>query len=167
MITEFKGAYSWLSNFAPCAISYKERMYASVEHAYISAKSDDEEWKAFCADSNNSPGKVKRKSKKVVLREDWNLIKVAIMKELVEKKYAQAPYQQLLLDTGNCYIQEGNWWGDIFWRVDLTTNKGANKLGLLIMEIRKELQKANINQSLYQKIKIQLIGFVCKVLPSF
>jgi ribA/ribD-fused uncharacterized protein len=138
-IKEFQDGYEWLSNFAPCEINFNGRCFASVEHAYMSAKSNDLEWKTFCSDANNSPGKVKRKSKKILLREDWESIKVEIMYQLLELKFSQEPYRTLLLNTGNILIQEGNRWGDTFWGVDLNTNVGENKLGLLIMQIREQL----------------------------
>lgn len=52
MIREFQGEYRWLSNFAPVLIKL-DGIYPSVEHAYMSAKSDDMKWKLFCQDRNN------------------------------------------------------------------------------------------------------------------
>jgi len=40
MIKEFQGEHRWLSNFTPVNILYKGYIYSSVEHAYVSAKSD-------------------------------------------------------------------------------------------------------------------------------
>ncbi len=146
MIKAFTDEYQWLSNFEPCEITYYGVTYASVEHAYMSAKSDDEEWKLYCADANIPPGKVKRKSRKIEIKESWEEIKVSIMKELLVLKYAQEPYRNLLLNTGEVYIQEGNNWRDIFWGVDLETGEGENNLGKLIMEVREEL-KVNVRKN--------------------
>ena len=44
-ILEFQGEYRWLSNFSPCEIILDGITYKSVEHAYMSAKSENEEWK--------------------------------------------------------------------------------------------------------------------------
>lgn len=38
------------------------------------------------------------------------------------------------------YIQEGNYWGDTFWGVDLKKREGENNLGKLVMEIREKLK---------------------------
>jgi len=38
MIKEFKGEYSWLSNFAPVNILLAGKIYPSVEHAFMSMK---------------------------------------------------------------------------------------------------------------------------------
>ena len=75
----------------------------------------------------------------MVLRSDWELIKVSVMRELLVQKFFQSPYQNLLINTGDEYIQEGNRWGDTFWGVCLKTNTGSNNLGILLMEIRNDL----------------------------
>ena len=41
----------------------------------------------------------------------------------------------------DCHIEEGNWWKDKFWGVDIKTRQGENHLGKLIMKIRKSLQE--------------------------
>lgn len=164
MIREFKGEYRWLSNFASCKIHFDGRLFASVEHAYMSAKSKDLAWKKFCADSNNSPGTVKKKSKEIVLREDWPSMKVEVMRELLEKKFSQRPYRSLLLKTGDLYIQEGNWWGDSFWGVDFKTNTGENNLGLLIMAVREELVKEESRKNLPQIMVKRVISFFRRLL---
>jgi len=164
MIREFKKEYRWLSNFAPCEIPFNGMLFASVEHAYMSAKSNELEWKNFCADSNNSPGTVKKKSKEIVLREDWESVKVEVMRQLLKMKFSQEPYRKLLLDTGDLYIQEGNWWGDTFWGVDLKTNTGENNLGLLIMAIRDELKEEESSKKLPRIMVERVVGFVRRLL---
>jgi len=136
MIKEFQGSYRWLSNFAPVKIILENIEYQSVEHAYMSAKSDDKDWKIFCSNIQNTAGDVKRRSKTIKLKEDWNNIKLEIMFECLKQKFSQEPYKTKLLETKNDYIQEGNNWNDKFWGVCLKTNKGENNLGKLIMKIR-------------------------------
>ena len=141
MIEHFKSdEYSWLSNFAPCKIILDGIEYVSVEHAYMSAKSDNQEWKIFCKNEPKA-GKVKRASSDITLIKDWNSIKISVMKECLEQKYSQSPYKEKLIDTGTEYIQEGNWHNDEFWGVNLNTNppKGSNMLGKFIMEKRNAL----------------------------
>lgn len=60
------------------------------------------------------------------------------MQFLLEQKFDPAlnpQNAQRLLETGNKYLEETNWWGDTFWGKDLKGN-GENTLGRLIMEIR-------------------------------
>lgn len=139
MIKEFQGEYRWLSNFAPVKIILDGRQYSSVEHAYMSAKSDNVGWKEFCSDERNKPGEVKRKSKGITLIKNWDIVKIRIMKECIDQKFDQEPYRSLLIKTGNDYIQEGNNWGDVFWGVCLKSGIGKNNLGLIIMEKRDRL----------------------------
>ena len=140
MIKEFQNEYRWLSNFAPVKINLCGIEFPSVEHAYMSAKSDDLEWKKFCANPNNKAGDVKRKSKNISLKDNWNDIKLEIMQKCIEQKFSQEPYRTKLLETGTQFIQEGNRWNDKFWGVCLKTNKGENHLGKLIMNFRVKLQ---------------------------
>lgn len=143
MIKEFQKEYRWLSNFAPCTISMGGFLYKSVEHAYMSAKSNKLSWKRFC--QVESVGTVKRKSKEIELIEDWEEIKDTVMKSCLIQKFFQEPYKIYLINTGNQYIQEGNMWGDKYWGVCLKTGVGENKLGKMIMEIRDKINE-NLEQ---------------------
>lgn len=106
----------------------------------MSAKSDDVRWYLKCADEGISPGRIKRMSRKICLVRNWDLIKVKVMRECLEQKFSQEPFRSMLLETGETYIQEGNFWGDTFWGVDIETGEGRNILGQLIMEIRAALK---------------------------
>lgn len=139
MIKEFQGEYRWLSNFVPCKIMLDSVEYPSVEHAYMSAKSNDIEWKKFCSNPNNKAGEVKKKSKGIKLIENWDIIKFEVMKCCLIQKYNQEPYKTKLIQTKREHIQEGNMWGDKVWGVCLKTGNGENNLGKMIMEIRDNL----------------------------
>lgn len=144
MITEFQNEYRWLSNFAPVKIKLDGLEFPSVEHAYMSAKSDEEEWKKFCSNSNNTAGDVKRKSRTIKLKDNWNEIKLEVMANCIEQKFNTEPYRTKLLETNDEFLQEGNRWNDKFWGVCLKTNKGENHLGKLIMSVRSALaEKSN------------------------
>ncbi len=140
MITEFQNEFRWLSNFTPVKITLNGLEFSSVEHAYMSEKSDDREWKLFCADSNNSPGAVKRKSKGIRLKRNWDSFKLEVMEKCLRQKFSQEPFRTKLKETGTQIIQEGNKWNDKFWGVCLKTNQGENHLGKMIMKIRNEIQ---------------------------
>ena len=142
-ITEFRGEYRWLSNFESVPIELDGVTYASVEHAYMSAKSTDPLWKEFCADETQTPSMVKRASREIELVEGWEQKKMDVMEHCLRCKFNQEPFKFNLIDTGDRHIQEGNWWNDTFWGVCLKTNKGNNFLGVLIMKIREELKKSN------------------------
>ncbi len=136
MIKEFQGEYRWLSNFAPVKIILDGLDYPSVEHAYMSAKNDSEYWKMFCSDNDNTAGKVKKESKTIIVKENWDDIKLSVMEKCLKQKFNQEPYKTKLIETGDEYLQEGNNWNDKFWGVCFKTDIGENNLGKLIMRIR-------------------------------
>lgn len=140
MIKEFQGEYRFLSNFAKVDITIDGITYRSVEHAYMSQKSDDIEWKNFCK-ITESPAEVKKKSRKIKLVDNWDDIKIKVMRECIDQKFSREPYKTLLLETGDLHIQEGNRWKDKFWGVDLGTRVGRNILGKLIMGKRSRLNQ--------------------------
>lgn len=139
MIKEFQGEFRWLSNFTPCQIELDGLIFPSVEHAYMSAKSNDSSWKQFCTNPANTAGKIKKLSRDVKLIDNWEDIKVDIMKKCLIQKFNQEPFKSKLRFTRREEIQEGNTWNDVFWGVDINTGKGLNTLGKLIMEIREGL----------------------------
>ncbi len=139
MIESFTGPYANFSNFAPCEVELWGKTYPSVEHAYQSAKSHGEEWKALCQTEANA-GKIKRASKHIVHIKEWRDINIQLMRNLVWQKFNKEPYKTLLISTGDMYIQEGNWWNDTFWGINLKTGYGKNVLGYILMEIRTALK---------------------------
>ncbi|MEZ4941758.1 MAG: NADAR family protein [Saprospiraceae bacterium] len=140
MIWKFDKAYKWLSNFAPCTIVINGIAYPSVEHAFMSAKSNDVRWYLKCTDASIKPGTIKKMSRGILLLPNWDSIKVSVMRDCLNQKFRQEPYKTLLIETGDVFIQEGNFWGDTFWGVDLKSKTGENHLGKLIMAIRDELK---------------------------
>jgi ribA/ribD-fused uncharacterized protein len=138
-ITQFRGEYGWLSNFAMVEIKLHGHIYSSVEHAYIASKSSDEQWRELCADDKYSAGQLKQESKNIKIIENWDDIKVDIMKRCLVQKFIQEPYKTKLINTAGQIIEEGNYWNDKFWGICLKTNEGENMLGKLIMELRKLL----------------------------
>ena len=140
MIKQFQGEYRWLSNFWPVDIQYQGMVYPSVEHAYMSAKSDNANWKEFCADPFTPAGRVKMRSKNVLLVDNWDILKVVVMNDCLIEKFKVPYLREALLATGDQILQEGNNWGDRFWGVDLRTGEGNNHLGQILMAIREQIK---------------------------
>jgi ribA/ribD-fused uncharacterized protein len=137
------GNHRYLSNFYPVEIEFEGKSYASVEHAYQSAKTLDEEQKEFIRKSS-SPAVAKKRGKEVNIRHDWDDVKISVMRELLMLKFNQPYFSERLIGTGDAYIEETNWWGDTFWGV--CKGKGRNVLGNLLMEIRDNLMKRSNNE---------------------
>jgi hypothetical protein len=65
-------------------------------------------------------------------------MKVQTMMNLVWRKFTSNPtLAKKLLDTGDAYLIEGNWWGDTFWGI--CKDKGENHLGKILMQIRAHI----------------------------
>ena len=139
IIKEFQDEYRFLSNFYMAEVEYEGTVYPSSEHAYQAAKQFDQEFRDKVKNLK-TPGLAKRAGRKAKLRPDWQKKKVGIMTEIVRDKFKRNPDLAAdLLATGNAMLQEGNNWGDKFW--GMVDGKGANHLGLILMQIREELRK--------------------------
>lgn len=146
MILKFRDEYHFLSNFVSVDIVYDGALYPSVEHAYQSAKSNDLNWKKFCRNPLITASEVKTKSYEISNKiENWHSIKLEVMELCLIQKFSKEPFRNQLLATGNENIQEGNWWNDTFWGIDLTVdpNIGENHLGRLLMKIRDDIKRSN------------------------
>jgi len=93
---------------------------------------------------------VKKASRGLTLRPDWDTVKLDVMRALVADKARRNPeVGDWLVATGNGRIQEGNTWGDVFWGVALTdvpsrgirAGEGQNHLGRIWMETRDRLRE--------------------------
>ena len=65
--------YAFLSNFYPCDVLYSEVIFPSLENAYQAAKYSGEDALNVCQEfAGFTPGKAKRKGRKLPLRNDWD-----------------------------------------------------------------------------------------------
>lgn len=136
-ILSFDGDYRFLSNFTMVSISYEGVHYPSTEHAYQAAKSLKHTMRLEIA-SMSTPGQVKRFANSIILREDWDDVKIDVMLELTRLKFnGHAELREQLLATGSREIVEGNTWNDVFWGV--CKGVGENHLGKILMHVRSEL----------------------------
>lgn len=138
MIIEFQGKYRFLSNFYYCLVTYNGFTHKSSEHAYQAAKTTNESDFNLVANLN-SPAETKRLTRRMKIRPDWDSVKLQIMREILICKFTQnEELKKKLLDTGDQELQEGNYWGDVYWGV--CRGVGENHLGKLLMEIRSSLR---------------------------
>lgn len=143
MINQFEGEYAFLSNFYPSPFSHDGIEYPTVEHFFQGAKTlDIKERKAIAA--AETPGLAKRMGRSVQLRADWEKVKAYYMELGLRLKFTNKDLAEKLLATGDEELIEGNWWCDQTWGScncpKHIRTPGRNLLGMLLMELRKELQ---------------------------
>lgn len=137
MISKFSGKYRFLSNFHPASTEYDGVLYPTSEHAYQAAKTLDHDLRVKILTCGSS-GRAKSLGRYLELRPDWDDIKIEVMASILYDKFTRNPeLRQMLVDTGDEELIEGNTWGDQFWGVDGT---GHNWLGKLLMRLRNHLR---------------------------
>lgn len=137
-ITRFVGEYDFLSNFYPCDIVLDGTTYPSVEHAYQASKTTNIKTRQIICNAK-TPGRAKYLGSRVILRKNWDKIKLNVMENLVLQKFNDNKELRVkLLHTGDTQIEEGNYWGDTFWGV--YKGKGKNHLGKILMKTRSSIK---------------------------
>jgi N-glycosidase YbiA len=138
MIDKFSGKYHFLSNFSEAEVWLDGQSYPSTEHAYQAAKTLDTSWRRRIQMAE-TPNEAKRLGRKAPIRDGWEDMKIDVMYKLVRQKFRQHPrLSELILDTGDSTLVEGNWWGDRFWGV--CNGDGENHLGIILMRVREEMR---------------------------
>lgn len=141
VIDSFSGEYRFLSNFYPSTIFVDGFRYPTVEHAFQAAKTADNAAKQKIA-TTQSALRAKSLGRQVRLRKDWEAIKVAVMRQCVALKFESHPdLAEMLLDTGDARLIEGNSWNDTYWGV--CGSRGKNHLGKILMGVRTQLLVTN------------------------
>ena len=129
----------WLSNMNYVKIRYNGINYPSTENFYQAMKYKGDTTRELI--SKLKPHEAKKYSRdNTMTNENFESRKLDIMLYAQREKYSQEPFKSKLLATGNCLLEEGNWWNDKFWGVDIKTREGENNLGKIIMRVRQELR---------------------------
>ncbi len=135
-VVSFDGDHAFLSNFYPCFIDYRGRLWDSSEHAYQGAKfahHNDQRIIAEC----RTPGRAKLAAEKMKDRQrpEWDeMLKLETMEDILHLKFQIPAMRKLINATGKMKLIEGNTWRDTFWGV--YQGKGHNWLGNLLMVVR-------------------------------
>lgn len=158
VIKSFDNDYQFLSNFYLTNIYYGEVIYPSLENAYQAQKTTIEAQRHRI--SLVSPGQAKVIGRNVKLRPDWESIKDAVMRDLINIKFSHGILANMLLSTGDAYLEEGNYWHDNYWGVCYCFRcqakdqpKALNKLGQMLMEKRSQIRRSNQKPSWIEALK--------------
>ena len=130
-IQSFQGEFWFLSNF------YIESDGTHVEGEYQAAKCRlAKDRRRFVG---RTPGEAKILGMRVLLRDDWEYMKLSVMRDLVTRKFGDHPIlRHALRETGERALIEGNHWGDRYWGV--CAGQGENHLGKILMAVRDGLR---------------------------
>lgn len=121
----------------PRPIRYGDRTYPSVHQAF---------WTASLADPTGTelpegptPPAVEAAAREAGLRPDWPARQLAVMTDLMRRRFAEQPdLADLLRSTGTARIQCQKW-NDLYWGHD---DNGENWLGRVLELLRSELAEA-------------------------
>jgi ribA/ribD-fused uncharacterized protein len=141
IIKAFEGKYRFLSNFYESPMVIDDNFYATNEHYFQAMKAEDD-WDQELVRRALTPGEAKSLGRKVKIRINWELVKEEMMLKGLRAKFHQnEDLAEKLLDTKDAILQEGNTWRDTYWGIDLNSGAGRNRLGELLMQVRKELNE--------------------------
>lgn len=144
-ITSFSGQNEFLSNFFNCPVEHDGRLFRCSEAAFQAAKRANESDKDCFINLNGA--QAKRLGRAVRMRPNWDSVRRDVMLEILRDKFTRnTDLRQRLLATGEQTLDEGNWWRDTFWGVDLRTGEGLNHLGKILMQVRDEIKNEENNQ---------------------
>lgn len=137
----FKKEYKFLSNFYPCKIIAWGIEFPTAEHVYVAAKTEDRVLRKVISMAS-TPGKAKRFGRELDLRDDWEQIKIQVMRGILRRKFADKKLMaslQLVREE----IIEHNVWHDNFWGAcicpECANKEKKSMLGKLLMEVRDDI----------------------------
>jgi len=133
--------YGEFSNFSRYGFELDGEYWATSEHYFQAQKFSDMELRRKIQNAKTPMEAAQAgRNRNNLLRDDWEEIKVAIMKKAILQKFmSHNDLKALLLSTGTEEIIEENT-ADYYWGCG-KDGTGKNVLGKLLMEIREELRK--------------------------
>ncbi len=146
-----KGKYGWLGNMAPFPIRYQNQIWRTSEALFQAMRFEDKTVREMIR-NEKSPMAAKMKAKKMkhlMVVEPMSDFDLENMGKCVRLKFEQHPeLVEALVKTGNEIIIEdiGNRNGErhLFWgakKISETEFEGKNRMGEILMELRKEMCK--------------------------
>lgn len=140
-ITQFRGAWVFLSNFHQAPVAIAGITYPSGEHAFQAAKTDDPAEKKRIAAAYSSQ-LAKSMGRSVTLVNGWNeWRRYDAMERVIAAKFVyRSTLGERLLATNNAILVEDNTWHDNTWGVCHCgkCKGGHNLLGWMLMRRRAQ-----------------------------
>lgn len=133
-------SYGAFSNFSLHPVIIGGLLWPTTEHYFQAQKFEDPDYRQKIR-AARSPAVSKRlgKSRNYRVRRDWDAVKERVMRVALYAKFQQYPaLRTLLVSTGNRLLVEhtarDGYWGDN------GDGRGLNRLGVLLMEVRRGLR---------------------------
>lgn len=142
MIRDFRGPHHFLSNFFRHPVRIGGNTFPTAEHAYQVLKAVDTRERAWVLESE-TPLIAKRRGRKIRVVEYWSDMRVEVMTQVLDAKFADTDLADKLIATHPHTLIEGNTWHDDYWgdcRCGRCTGDGENMLGVLLMQLRDTLR---------------------------
>lgn len=140
--TAGKSDYKAFSNLFRSDFTVGEKTYPSVESYFQSAKfatTDPEYAEAIRSKTNPALTRIMGNSKKHPVREDWETVKVEVMRAALLAKFtSNEALKNKLIATDDALLEEESL--DTFWGIG-EDGTGQNMTGKLLMEVRKTLME--------------------------
>lgn len=135
--------YGMFSNMFPARFIVNGKSFPTNEHFFQAKKFESTApayFETIRQAANAKSAKALGKSRKHPIRKDWNDARIAVMQEGLRAKFSQhLSLKAKLLETGDRELIE-NAPRDYFWGCG-AKGTGQNKLGTLLMELRKEFKE--------------------------
>ncbi len=134
--------YYELSNFYPQGFEEDGVYWPTVEHYFHAMKFVGKENAGHRERIRKAHSPMQAKtlghSRKHTLRRDWESAKDGIMLHALRRKFEHPKLREVLLGTGKRKLEEDSPY-DRYWGVG-RDGRGKNRLGVLLMQVRKELE---------------------------
>lgn len=151
IINSYSGKYEFLSNFF-----FVDNYCVEIEFQADKAVREEDRQRIMNLYNRHDltnykkATEAKRIGRFIKCRPDWPAVRVPIMKEKLLIKFSYLTMREMLRETKDAQLIEGNWWHDTFWGVCTGEGRvkkcggphepcGENHLGILHMEIRSML----------------------------
>lgn len=134
--------YAEFSNYAPYGLAMDRVWWPTVEHYFQAQKFEDKDYREKIRRAGRpKEAKALGMTRQTALRSDWEEVKDGVMLDGVRGKFrTHAKLAALLLSTEDRLIVE-NAPMDAYWGCG-PDGSGLNKLGSILMQVRKELRLA-------------------------
>ena len=149
--------YGCFSNFSPHGVAMHDGYWPTVEHYFQAQKFADTDHKERIRNAAGpKQAKTLGRSRTLPIRADWEEVKENIMRDALRQKFkGHADIQAVLLATGAEELIEKAP-TDYYWGCG-KSGTGKNRLGVLLMEVRAELQ---VKDRPLASLVVEPVGFV-------